>query len=273
MKSKTISQWLALTLGVLFLATAPAKADNQVVKLATTTSTENSGLLADLLPTFEKESGYKVQVIATGTGKALALGRQGDVDVVMTHAPGAEAKFVAEGFGWMPRGIMENDFVILGPKHDPAGIRSSKTAAEAMQRIAQSDVPFISRGDNSGTHMKELALWQEAAMSPEFSGYTSVGQGMGKTIQMANELHAYTLSDRGTYVAYKNKTDLAIDFDGGSALANPYQIILINPKKYPELNHKGAQALSDWLISDAAQQMINQYKVQDEQLFKATYKR
>ncbi|MBV7316040.1 substrate-binding domain-containing protein [Shewanella sp. NIFS-20-20] len=271
MKSKTIGQWLTLSLGVLFLSASPAKANDQVVKLATTTSTENSGLLSAILPTFEKESGYKVQVIATGTGKALALGRQGDVDVVMTHAPGAEAKFVEEGFGWMPRGIMENDFVILGPNNDPANIRSSKTAADAMQRIAHSDVPFISRGDNSGTHMKELSLWKEAAMSPEFSGYTSVGQGMGKTILMANELHGYTLADRGTFVAYKNKTDLKVNFDGGNALANPYQIILINPSKYPELNHKGAKALSDWMISDEAQQMINQYKVQDEQLFKATY--
>lgn len=244
---------------------------NEVIKLATTTSTENSGLLKNLLPKFEAESGYKVQVIATGTGKALKLARQGDVDVVMTHAPGAEAKFVEEGYGRLPRGIMENDFVVLGPKNDPAKIRSSKTAEEAFAKIEKSGVPFISRGDNSGTNMKELLIWKNAKITPDFKGYTAVGQGMGKTLLMASELEAYTLSDRGTFVAYSGKIDLAVDFDGGPALANPYQIILISDSKYPTLNHKGAKALSDWLISAEAQGMINNYKVQGEQLFKATY--
>ncbi|MCL1038792.1 substrate-binding domain-containing protein [Shewanella corallii] len=258
-------------LAVSMATVLPAKADDQVVKLATTTSTENSGLLGYLLPKFEQETGYQVQVIATGTGKALKLGRQGDVDVVMTHAPAAEAKFVEEGYGIQPRGIMENDFVVLGPKNDPAKIRDSKTAEEAFAKIAKTNQTFISRGDNSGTHMKELAVWKNAGITPDFKGYTSVGQGMGKTLQMTNELQGYTLSDRGTYVAYKNKVNLGVDFDGGKALANPYQIILINPKKYPDLNHKGAEALSNWLISNEAQQMINGYRVNGEQLFKATY--
>ncbi len=258
-------------LAVSMATVLPAKADNQVVKLATTTSTENSGLLGYLLPKFEQETGYQVQVIATGTGKALKLGRQGDVDVVMTHAPAAEAKFVEDGYGIQPRGIMENDFVVLGPKNDPAKIRDSKTAEEAFAKIAKTNQTFISRGDNSGTHMKELAVWKNAGINPDFKGYTSVGQGMGKTLQMTNELQGYTLSDRGTYVAYKNKVNLGVDFDGGKALANPYQIILINPKKYPDLNHKGAEALSNWLISNEAQQMINGYRVNGEQLFKATY--
>lgn len=262
-----LSAALLASLGTVF----PALANSNIIKLATTTSTENSGLLGYLLPKFEKETGYQVQVIATGTGKALKLARQGDVDVVMTHAPAAEAKFVAEGYGWMPRGIMENDFVILGPINDPAHIRDSKSAAAAFKAISKSGLPFISRGDNSGTHMKEMAIWQKAAIAPEFSGYTSVGQGMGKTLQMANEMQGYTLSDRGTYVAYKNKLNLAVDYDGGKTLANPYQIILINPKKYPDLNHKGARALSDWLISPQAQKMINNYRVNGEQLFKATY--
>lgn len=252
------------------LTVSPLQAQ-EVIKLATTTSTENSGLLKNLLPKFEAESGYKVQVIATGTGKALKLARQGDVDVVMTHAPAAEAKFVEEGYGVMPRGIMENDFVILGPKNDPAKIRSSKTAAEAFAKIAESGATFVSRGDNSGTNMKELIVWKAANVEPNFDGYRSVGQGMGKTLLMANELQAYTLSDRGTYVAYKAKLDLAIDYDGGAALANPYQIVLINPAKYPDLNHQGAKALSDWLISKDAQNMINSYTVNGEQLFKATY--
>jgi tungstate transport system substrate-binding protein len=260
----------SLALAATLLITTPAKAED-VIKLATTTSTENSGLLNNLLPKFEAETGYTVQVIATGTGKALKLASQGNVDVIMTHAPAAEAKFVDEGFGLLPRGIMENDFVILGPKNDPAKIRSSKTVEEAFAKIAKSGVPFISRGDNSGTNMKELIIWKNANIDPAFTGYTSVGQGMGKTLLMADELQGYTLSDRGTFVAYKAKLDMAIDFDGGPALANPYQIMLINPAKYPELNHKGARALSDWLISAEAQSMINSYQVQGEQLFKATY--
>lgn len=260
----------SLALAATLVITMPAKAED-VIKLATTTSTENSGLLNNLLPQFEAETGYKVQVIATGTGKALKLASQGDVDVIMTHAPAAEAKFVDEGFGLLPRGIMENDFVILGPKNDPAKIRSSKTVEEAFAKIAKSGAPFISRGDNSGTNMKELIIWKNAKIDPSFIGYTSVGQGMGKTLLMADELQGYTLSDRGTFVAYKAKLDMAIDFDGGHALANPYQIMLINPAKYPELNHKGARALSDWLIGAEAQSMINSYQVQGEQLFKATY--
>ena len=243
----------------------------EVIKLATTTSTDNSGLLRAILPTFEAESGYKVQVIATGTGKALKLARQGDVDVVMTHAPAAEAKFVNEGYGTTPRGIMENDFVVLGPKNDPAKMAGSKDVVEAFKKVANTKNTFISRGDNSGTNMKELAIWKQASVTPDFSGYTSIGQGMGKTLLMANEKQAYTLTDRGTFVAYKSKLDLAITFEGGAALANPYQIMLISAEKYPDLNHQGAKALSDWFISPKAQQMINDFKVQGEQLFKATY--
>lgn len=266
-----LKQIIGLVCAAVLVASAPAHASNDIIKLATTTSTENSGLLGYLLPKFEKETGYQVQVIATGTGKALKLARQGDVDVVMTHAPAAEAKFVAEGYGIDPRGIMENDFVVLGPKNDPAKIRDSKNVAQAFDKIAKSGSGFISRGDNSGTNMKEMIIWEKAGVKPDFKGYTSVGQGMGKTLQMANELQAYTLSDRGTYVAYKSKLDLAVDFDGGKQLANPYQIILINPKKYPDLNHKGALALSDWMISAKTQSLINSYKVNGEQLFKATY--
>lgn len=262
-----LSTTVLASLAIIF----PAQAQSNIVKLATTTSTENSGLLGYLLPTFTKNTGYQVQVIATGTGKALQLARQGDVDIVMTHAPKAEAKFVAEGYGVTPRHIMENDFIILGPKNDPAHIRDSQSAADAFAKIAKSNSGFISRGDNSGTHMKEMSIWQEASMAPEFTAYASVGQGMGKTLQMASEKHAYTLSDRGTYIAYKNKLDLAIDYQGGKVLANPYEVILINPAKYPDLNHKGALALSNWLVSKQGQQMINSYKVKGEQLFKATF--
>ncbi|MGL5046433.1 MAG: substrate-binding domain-containing protein [Shewanella sp.] len=261
---------LKLVIATSILTTLTAQATD-IIKLATTTSTENSGLLKALLPKFESASGYKVQVIATGTGNALKLAEQGDVDLVMTHAPSAEAKFVADGFGVEPRGIMENDFVILGPKNDPAKISHSKTAEEAFTDIAKSGVPFISRGDSSGTHIKELEVWQAANVTPNFKGYTSIGQGMGKTLLMANEMQAYTLSDRGTFVAYKTKLDLGVDFDGGKTLANPYQVILINPAKYPDLNHKGAKAFSDWLISKEGQSMINNFNVEGDQLFKATY--
>ncbi|NKF52037.1 solute-binding protein [Shewanella sp. WXL01] len=254
------------------VAFSPVALADEIIKLATTTSTENSGLLGAILPTFEKQSGFEVQVIATGTGKALKLARQGDVDVVMTHAPAAEAKFVNEGYGIEPRGIMANDFVVLGPKNDPAKINGSKDVNQAFAKIAAKPATFISRGDNSGTNMKELAIWNNANVTTDFNGYTAVGQGMGKTLLMANELQAYTLTDRGTFVAYKAKLDLEIKFDGGEALANPYQIILINPKKYPDLNHKGARALSDWLVSPEAKKMINNYKVQGEQLFKASQK-
>ncbi|QLE87503.1 tungsten ABC transporter substrate-binding protein [Shewanella sp. Scap07] len=265
-----VKKAFGFAIAATLIIVSPVKAD-EIIKLATTTSTENSGLLKNLLPTFEAETGYKVQVIATGTGKALKLARQGDVDVIMTHAPDAEAKFVEEGYGLNPRGIMANDFVILGPKNDPAKIRGSKTAEEAFAKIANSGATFISRGDNSGTNMKEIIIWNKANIDNNFPSYKAVGQGMGKTLLMANELQGYTLSDRGTFVAYKAKLDLAIDFDGGAALANPYQIMQINPSKYPDLNHAGAKALSDWLISAEAQGMINSYKVQGEQLFKATY--
>ncbi|WP_417762439.1 substrate-binding domain-containing protein [Shewanella sp.] len=260
----------AVAAGMMFVSSAYAQ---ETIKLATTTSTENSGLLGYLLPKFEAESGYKVQVIATGTGKALKLGSQGDVDLVMTHAPNAEAKFVADGFGIEPRGIMENDFVVLGPKADPAKIHGSASAEEAFAKIAKTDAVFVSRGDDSGTHKKELLIWKAADVKPDFSGYKSVGQGMGKTLQMANELQGYTLSDRGTYIAYMGKIDLTVDFDGGSTLANPYQVILINPKKYPDLNHAGARAFADWLCSDEGQALINGFQVKGQQLFKATYQK
>ncbi|MGL4613793.1 MAG: substrate-binding domain-containing protein [Shewanella sp.] len=266
----SIKSLVGLVVAASMFTALPAQS-TEVIKLATTTSTENTGLLKELLPKFEAASGYKVQVIATGTGKALKLGEQGDVDVVMTHAPAAEAKFVADGFGIEPRGIMENDFVLLGPKNDPAKARDSKTAEEAFAKIAKSGAVFVSRGDNSGTHIKELEIWKVAGVTQDFKGYTSVGQGMGKTLLMANELQGYTLSDRGTFVAYKTKLDLGVDFEGGKSLANPYQIIQINPAKYPDLNHKGAKAFSDWLISKEGQQMINSFKVEGEQLFKATY--
>ncbi|MBY6186580.1 substrate-binding domain-containing protein [Marinobacter hydrocarbonoclasticus] len=251
---------------------ALAHEGNHVVKLATTTSTDNSGLLAYLLPTFEKETGYEVQVIATGTGKALRHGRNGDVDVVMTHAPGAEAQFVADGFGREPRQLMVNDFVVLGPKADPAGIRNAATVIEAFAKIAATKKPFVSRGDESGTHMKELAIWEKAGVTTDFTGYAAIGQGMGPAMLTASEMGAYVLADRGTYLAFMDKLDLEVVYEGDQTLMNPYQVILISEQKYPDLNHEGAQAFSDWLVSEEGQTLINSFRINGMPLFKATYK-
>ena len=243
------------------------------VKLATTTSTDNSGLLAYLLPAFEQDSGYHIQVIATGTGKALRHGRNGDVDLVMTHAPGAEAKFVDDGFGRMPRQIMANDFIILGPDSDPADLKHAKGIADAMKRIHDTNAIFVSRGDESGTHMKELNLWKKAEVSNEYAGYRAIGQGMGPALLTANEMQGYLLADRGTYLAFMHKLKLKVLFEGDATLQNPYQVILINDKKYPDLNHDGAKAFSDWLISDKGQKMIDDFRIKGQPLFKATYKK
>ncbi|WP_028111208.1 MULTISPECIES: substrate-binding domain-containing protein [Ferrimonas] len=243
----------------------------QDIKLATTTSTDNSGLLAYLLPTFEKDSGYHVQVIATGTGKALRHGRNGDVDVVMTHAPGAEAKFVEDGFGRMPRQIMANDFIILGPDSDPAKLADAKGIVDAMKRIHDSNAIFVSRGDESGTHMKELNLWKKAGVTTDYDGYRAIGQGMGPALLTANEMQGYLLADRGTYLAFMHKLKLKVLFEGDASLMNPYQVILISDKKYPDLNHEGAKAFSDWLASDKGQKLIDAFRVQGQPLFRATY--
>ncbi|GAA4877737.1 substrate-binding domain-containing protein [Ferrimonas pelagia] len=262
----------ALLMAAILPFTAHAGNDNKVIKLATTTSTDNSGLLAYLLPTFEKQSGYSVQVIATGTGKALRHGRNGDVDVVMTHAPAAETDFVNDGYGRQPRQLMANDFVVLGPKADPAGLRQASNAVNAFSAIASKELGFVSRGDESGTHMKELALWQQANIDPNFTGYAAIGQGMGPAMLTANEMGAYVLADRGTYLAFMHKLDLEVVFEGDDSLLNPYQVILLNEQKYPDLNHTGAQAFSDWLVSDQGQQMIDSFTINDQPLFKATYR-
>jgi len=204
------------------------------LKLATTTSTQAAGILDVLLPPFEKKCHCQVDVIAVGTGKALKLGESGDVDVILVHARPLEDRFVAAGFGINRRPVMYNDFVIIGPANDPAHIGGAKTALEAFKRIAAAQAPFISRGDESGTHDKEMELWREAALNPQGSWYRSVGQGMGETIIMATEVSAYTLTDRSTYIAFKQgKTDLKILFQGEAGLFNPYGVIAVNPKKFP----------------------------------------
>ena len=244
-----------------------AQPNNKLLRLATTTSTENSGLLSYLLPRFTQDTGYDVHVIAVGTGKALRMGQDGDVDVVLVHAPAAEEKFIAAGYGEKRYPVMYNDFVLLGPANDPAKVAEAKSVADAMQRIANHTATFVSRGDDSGTHKKERSLWQTAKLEPNGTWYREAGQGMGKVIQMADELNAYTLTDRGTWIAFSPKTKLKIVFQGDSVLFNPYGIIAVNPKRYPDINHTGAQALIDWITAEHGQQLIGEFNVAGFKLF------
>ncbi|MFK5914516.1 MAG: substrate-binding domain-containing protein [Woeseiaceae bacterium] len=237
------------------------------LRLATTTSTENSGLLNVLIPLFEKDSGHKIHVIAVGTGKALRMGEAGDADVLLVHSRQAEEKFIADGHGVNHRSVMYNDFVIVGPKNDPAGIRGQKDSVVALKKIATSKNLFISRGDNSGTHKKEQALWKQAMTMPSDKWYREAGQGMGKVLQMASELSAYTLTDRGTWLSLKSTSSLEILVAGDKRLFNPYGIIAINPEKYHGIKYLAAMSFIAWLTSPFAQQQIAQFKINNEVLF------
>jgi len=257
---------IKLALILLLMAAMPAFAQG-IIKLSTTTSTENSGLLNFLLPAFEAKTGYKVHVISVGTGKALELAKNGDVDVTLVHARAAEDKFVAEGYGVNRRDVMYNDFIIVGPRNDPAGIAGSRNVIAAMRKIAQSGVRFISRGDNSGTDLMEKKYWKDAGVMPAGSAYVSAGLGMGEVLNMAAQMDAYTLTDRATYGAYRAKTGLAVLVQGDPKMFNPYGIIAVNPARYPDINYKGAMQLINWITSKEGQQKIAEFKVGGEQLF------
>ncbi len=237
------------------------------IKMATTTSTANSGLLDYLLPEFTKDTGIRVDYVPTGTGMALAHGRNGDVDVVLVHAPAAEEAFVEEGYGVERVPVMWNDFVIAGPGVDPAELADAGSAAQAFQRIAGQQAIFISRGDDSGTHRKELALWVEAAVDPAGAWYVEAGQGMGACLTMAREKEAYILTDRGTYLAFAGKFALDVLYEKDPQLRNPYAIIAVSPEKYPDRNHEGARRLIEWMTSTRAKQLIADFKIGGEQLF------
>lgn len=258
-----------LTVGLLLcLMAGPAAAEqNKILRMATTTSTENSGLLEAILPAFEHSTGYEVHVIAVGTGKALRMGRDGDVDVVLVHAPPAEKKFVNSGYGVNRRQVMYNDFVIVGPQNDPAKINGMKDPAKALTKIANSKSVFVSRGDDSGTNKKELHLWDAAGIKPEGEWYRQAGQGMGKVLSMTGELQAYTLTDRGTWLSMRNKLPLKIVVQGDPRLYNPYGVIAVNPKRYPDTNYKGAMAMITWLTDRDGQKLIADYRANGEQLF------
>ena len=259
---------IVILVGVaLLLALAVGVHAETRLRMSTTTSTQNSGLLDVLLPPFEKANNCKVDVIAVGTGKALKLGSRGDVDVVFVHARKAEDKFVADGFGVDRKDVMHNDFVILGPKSDPDGLKKAKTAVEAFKLLAQGKADFISRGDDSGTNKKEKQLWKAAGITPKGKWYIEAGQGMGAVLMMAFNKKAYTLADRGTYIAYEDKIDLVIVFQGDKALYNPYGIIAVNPKKFPKVNFKLAKKFIDYVTGPEGQKIIGNYKKKGKQLF------
>ena len=237
------------------------------IRMATTTSTDNSGLLEAVLPPFEKMCGVTVDVIAVGTGKAITLGETGNVDLILVHAPEAEEQFIAEGYGVNRRQVMHNDFVVLGPEGDPAKIKGEKKSARAFQKIAQTGALFISRGDDSGTHKKERNIWQDAGVEPRGAWYLEAGQGMGTVLQMAHEKGAYTISDRGTFLAYRSKIDLTIMSEGDPVLYNPYGVIAVNPARHPHVNYVKAMALIGWFTSPECQKIIAAFKKGGEVLF------
>jgi tungstate transport system substrate-binding protein len=260
------SALLGLASGLALLAALPAAAEG-FITVASTTSTENSGLFGHILPLFETETGIEVRVVAQGTGQALETGRRGDADVVFVHARAQEEAFVAEGYGVARFDVMYNDFVIVGPAEDPAGVRATGTAAAAMAAIAGAGAPFASRGDDSGTHTAEKALWAAAGLEPAGGWYLSTGSGMGATLNTASQIPAYALTDRGTWLSFENRGPLEIVSEGDPVLFNPYGIILVNPERHAHVKAEQGQAFIDWIVSEAGQAAIAGFTVGGEQLF------
>jgi len=255
---------------LLALAGAIAQAQDRYIVVASTTSTEQSGLFGAILPQFEQVTGIKVRVVALGTGQALDLARRGDADVVFVHAKAAEEKFLAEGHGVKRFPVMYNDFVLIGPKSDPAKIAGGKDILEALKKIQAAQAPFVSRGDKSGTHMAELDLWKASGIDLEKAKgpwYRDTGQGMGPALNTAASMNAYLLADRGTWLAFKNRDELAVLVEGDRRLFNQYGVILVNPEKHPNVKKDLGQTFVDWIVSPAGQKAISEYKINGEQLF------
>ena len=242
----------------------PAEATPAVkeIILATTTSTQDSGLLDVLVPVFQEQSGYTVKTVAVGSGEALKMGEQGNADVLLVHSPAAEKTFMENGFGSERTLVMHNDFIFVGPQADPAGIQGTAAADEALKKIAAAQAAFITRGDDSGTHKMELSLWKKAELTPEGDWYQESGQGMGATLKIASEKAAYTLTDRATYLANKDSLALFILLEGDPALLNIYHVILVNVEKWPKINLEGAKAFAAFLVSKTGQDMIGQFGVE-----------
>jgi len=257
---------LALVLGFA----AAADAQEKFITVSSTTSTEQSGLFKHLLPIFEKKTGIHVRVVAVGTGQALDIGRRGDADVVFVHAKPLEEKFLAEGHGVQRFDVMYNDFVLVGPKSDPAKVAGTKDIVAALQKIRAAQAPFVSRGDKSGTHFAEHSLWKEAGIDiarDKGSWYRDTGQGMGPALNSAAGMNAYILSDRGTWLSFKNRAELRIVVEGDKRLFNQYGIMLVNPAKHPNVKKEMGQAFIDWVLSSEGQKAIADYKINKEQLF------
>ena len=254
---------------LVLLACAPALAQQRFITLASTTSTEQSGLFKHLLPLFEKKTGIQVRVVAVGTGQALDMGRRGDADVALVHDKAAEEKLVAEGWYVNRHDVMYNDFILVGPKSDPAGARGADTVA-ALKKIFEKKAPFASRGDKSGTHAAELRLWQRAGLDPaagKGTWYRETGAGMGPTLNIASAMNAYALTDRGTWLSFKNRGELTILVEGDKRLFNQYGVMLVNPARHPHVKKNEGMAFIDWLISPEGQKAIGGYKINGEQLF------
>jgi len=256
---------IVITCAVLLIGCK--KEEKKVIKLATTTSVENSGLLAVVLPPFGKSAGIDVQVIPMGTGKALRTARDGNCDVVLVHAREAEDQFVNEGWGVSRRQVMYSDFVIVGPATDPAEIKDMKSPAEAMKKIAATKSVFVSRGDNSGTHAKENELWRAAGLKPSGKWYRSVGKGMGETLTMAGEMRAYVLVDRGTFIKFRKKIHLVVLVEGDRSLYNPYSVIAVNPARHAHTKYHEVMKFIVFLTSDEGRKLIGDYKLDGEILF------
>ncbi|HMQ71490.1 MAG TPA: substrate-binding domain-containing protein [Rubrivivax sp.] len=253
----------------LALSAGGARAQDQTLMMASTTSTEQSGLFGHLLPRFQQATGIEVRVVAVGTGQALDIGRRGDADIVFVHNKAAEEKFVADGFSTARKDVMYNDFVLVGPKSDPAGV-AGKDVAAALNKIATRGAPFVSRGDKSGTHAAELRLWKGAGVdiaAAKPAGYRECGCGMGPALNMASSTGAYLLTDRGTWISFKNRGDLAILVEGDTKLFNQYGVMVVNPARHPHVKAAAAQRFADWITSAAGQQAIADYKIGGEQLF------
>jgi tungstate transport system substrate-binding protein len=266
-RSVLLGALLAVGLG---LSIGPALGQDKFITVASTTSTENSGLFGYLLPLFQEKIGIEVRVVAVGTGQAIELARNGDADVLFVHHKSSEEKFVADGFGVERHGVMYNDFVIVGPASDPAGIKGDKDVVDAMGKIAAAKAPFASRGDDSGTHKAELALWQEAGVDVAGASgtwYRETGSGMGPTLNTAAGMDAYALTDRGTWLAFDNRQNLEILVEGDPRLFNQYGIILVNPEKHPHVKAELGQAFIDWVLSDEGQEAIGAFEINGQQAF------
>lgn len=252
------------------LTTGPVTAQDKSIVVASTTSTQDSGLFGHILPIFKKKTGIDVKVVAQGTGQALDTGRRGDADVVFVHAKPQEEKFVADGYGVKRYDVMYNDFVLIGPKSDPAKVKGGKDILAALKAIHEAGAPFVSRGDKSGTHSAELRLWKAAGLDPagsKPSWYREIGQGMGAALNTASAMGGYVLADRGTWISFKNKEQLEIVVEGDDRLFNQYGIILVNPEKHPHVEKELGQQFIDWIVSAEGQDAIRSYKIGGQQLF------